>query len=348
MMADAVLYTSMDEGAPNLNASFEGIAGRATIKQLYQLLVSCLVEGYGDKPGQGWELVHKDLPKGFTLKNPDGTYVAVSHHASTDYYTSTLWFAESITEPYQYPPNGVNVRSGHHSESYNSNTSNYYKIGANNGDNARFWALVARGSSFYLTIRTGNNADWFNSYSSYSMSSYGSASGVLFLGSFLPRIPTIPSTGIQNYFAIGQGVFDSITSSDSSLHNLSNVRMRLRNPITGEIEKNNISNFSCNLWDGTDDSNRNSTGIDTYPRELVLLPQEYFEPGYGYIGVMPGIFKSPRYQTTKISELFKRLGKNPSKEDILIPYDINGISVYFIPTSYGVLPITLEEKYWTI
>lgn len=58
-------YSSLDAGAPVLSGS--------VYNRVKQILLACLVNGYGSKPAAGWTIGHQSADgNGFSLGNGDG------------------------------------------------------------------------------------------------------------------------------------------------------------------------------------------------------------------------------------------------------------------------------------
>lgn len=84
--------------------------------RLKQILVACLVTGYGDKPAAGWTLEHEH-ENGFTLSNGDGYVNFVSNLPANPPYPAMvqvihIYCAESITDTSSAIIDGANLCSG--------------------------------------------------------------------------------------------------------------------------------------------------------------------------------------------------------------------------------------------
>lgn len=359
-MADAVLYSSMDVGGPGSilqpNDRTNGVQG------FYNLLVPCLVTGYGSgasaKPGQGWTLVHADLPTGFTLKAPDGVFYVFCKGPSQTYaYTSAVivWMAEKLAAPYTYPPVGDNVRSGDHSVSYSTSNYRHWVCCCYYGFQIHAWYLVARGPQVQIHVTRGNsNNSTVGDISSGSGDSPLVENGIwgfsLLLGGIPYKDPLIPSDGPQNAMILGgysskaqQATWNP--SSETFGNCFYRGLTRVRNPISGVIEKSSLP-FANGLPSKHSADGTYKAPMDVYPADIMLQRVDFWEDGQGAIGYIPGLFYMPRNSHRRFGEVAPLLGKASSYAETLIPYTIAGEPFYFIPVQWGTIVLSLLEKYW--
>lgn len=226
-MADAVRYCSTDIDGPGLPP-----AG-SQASRLFAILHACLVTGYGDKPGQGWELVHNGGDDGFTLLSPDGVYVCFSYWGST--YSVDLYLAESLAPPFQYPPVGINVRSQDWSADYTSSVTTRHRVsvgvGGSSNISPKWWQVVARGAQVLL----------FSSRAELTASPSGnSADGALYLGNLKLREGGTPVMGPQNFVVVGGNNATTTATGGAVLGTFSGAHTRLRHPLTGVVETGGV------------------------------------------------------------------------------------------------------------
>src|SRR5690554_5428610 len=224
-MADAVRYCSTDIDGPGLPP-----AG-SQASRLFAILHACLVTGYGDKPGQGWELVHNGGDDGFTLLSPDGVYVCFSSWGGT--YSVDLYLAESLAPPFQYPPVGINVRSQDWSADYTSSVTLRHRVSMGRAGTAGYssvwWCVVARESQvLFFFAKEALTA---------STASGGHRDGAFFIGNLRLRDIGAPISGVQNFVLLGGNNNTAGNSSSSSaVDPFGGAHTRLRDPVSGVVE----------------------------------------------------------------------------------------------------------------
>lgn len=104
-------YSWDDDGSPG-----RALTGNLQ-NRLKQILVPCLVTGYGSKPGAGWTLEHEHA-NGFTLSNGDAYVNFVSNLPANAPYLAMnaqaihIYCAESLTDTSQAIIDGANLCSG--------------------------------------------------------------------------------------------------------------------------------------------------------------------------------------------------------------------------------------------
>lgn len=357
-MADAIRYSHLDAGAParNFGKVESNPGGSAGVVGWYNLLVACLVNGYGSgptaKPGQGWEVIHAQLPKGFTLRSPDGVYY-VFCIGGTNSYTyngaARLYMAEVLSDPYVYPPVGTNVRSSHHSANYSASPSRHIFGMPYSTESVSSWYVVARGSQVYIYLNYGqSHQDGTGASAQAQESSYG---GVFFLGNLILQDPGIPTSGVQNSVALGGAGSDYYgyeswnPSSEFYSSNLGPRGTRLRNPTTGMIETSGMPSMQGrpNLFN---DYGAYKAGVDTWGPALVLERNPFHEGGVGFTGLMPGLFQSAYYSFRRMASITQALGRGVGIGDAEAPIEVGGEPFYMLPTFYGTAFMSLLEKYW--
>lgn len=343
-MANAVLYSSFDGGAPpaglGVNTSNSG-----SMNALYNLLVACLVTGYGvgpsAKPGQGWELIHADLPTGFKLKSPDKVYYTFYRGPNTTYAAAQsvqVYMSESITGLAAYPPVGLNVRSGPHAADYSSHANRHCIAVGGWSATPSAWFVAARGSQVLVHWLTASTPESEMAYPS-------NCGGSLFFGNPVIRDPSVPKSGVQNSCILG-GFYRANTlalSSENASDYLRGAVSRLRSPISGAVETGPVSDVigRGNLY--TDHTGARF-GISSYAPDLCLERVNLWQGGS--LGYIPGKFYSTYYSHRDWLQVYPLLGMPPQLSSGALPYVVDGEPFYFLPAPYGVLPISLLEKYW--
>jgi len=354
-MADAVLYSHLDPGAPPVklgmvNSTVNGVVG------WYNLLYPCLVTGYGSgasaKPGQGWTLIHANLPNHFTLKSPDGVYYSFGKGPGVTYAyapKTQLFLSELVTDATVFPPVGTNVRSYHHSVDYSSNSARQWVVPARSySESMHNWFVIARGSQVHIvTNGASNSSDGMSGYGDTPGASYGYYGTNYFFGNFLFPDPEIPKSGPGNHMALGGSYEGDATNFSSEANGGYTLQYgtRLRNPFTGAVETALMPTIQayCSLPTGYQGS---KLGVPAYAPDMQLCPHHVYDPVLGYIARLPGILRDEFYSHRSAAEVSRALGKGGTLPECLIPFDYNGDPMYMIPTQWGTAFFCLKEKYW--
>ncbi|OLU15326.1 hypothetical protein BVH01_16025 [Pseudomonas sp. PA1(2017)] len=349
-MANAVLYTHLDPGAtPATLGSQYGVV------MFYNLLVPCLVNGYGTgadaKPGQGWTLVHADLPLGFKLRAPDGVYYT--------FYRGSVWndrgfrpscqiyISETLTDIAAYPPTGQNVRSGPFASSSASGNRHWVSCGWYQNWQNVGWTIVARGSQVYISFVTYYDIDNGNGESPTNGGYSGSYGGEIFLGNVAFKDQTIPKSGAQNHMVLGGGEYaenHDFTSEMAYSYLNAYGRSRLRSPLSGTIELGALPAMRAHPNIYTDYGGF-KLDVDLTPPDFVIERRPFWDSGY--VGYIPGVFISTYYTHRRVPAILRRFDRSPVWSEALNPIDFGGEPFYLVPTGYGTAIVSLLEKYWT-
>lgn len=374
-MADAILYSSMDPAGPGLrpsnNAASNALAG---VQRTFDILHACLVTGYGvgpdAKPGQGWVVVHSDLPNiGFTLRAPDGVFYVFYKGPNTTAPGSSagntgvqLFMAENLTAPFTYPPTGTNVRSLDFASSNPGVATRHWVSFSNSTYGETKWFLIARGSQV-LFMR--DNFAWEGLVSDSAEGASVNTSGMVFFGNVLLNDPTAPRTGPQaSIFQGGYQSSDTETSGSAGNRVMNHMGdwaliptnndtpsttlaacTRLRDLLTGAVEAATLSKTSCNpakYHRITMARNR----MPTLPPDLRLEQVDVWLAGVGAVGKVPGLFYGGRSCHYHTQDLMISLGKGGALADCLTPVDIGGEPFHILPVGFGSVLVSLQEKYW--
>lgn len=128
------MYSSLDAGAPAL----PNLSSQRFIDNLRIVLRACLVDGYGDKPGAGWTVMH-DVADGFSLGNGEGIINFVFDTANT----VVVYLMEAITDGTVALAGGVNRRSGPWFDGEVTSTRQKWFANMHSTTGGKSWALVA-------------------------------------------------------------------------------------------------------------------------------------------------------------------------------------------------------------
>lgn len=354
-MADAILYSYLDQGAPDLQLG-GNISSVGGVQCLYNLLVPVLVTGYGAgataKPGQGWTLVHADLPLGFKLQAPDGVYYIFCRGPSQTHAFAPsfqMWMAESLTDLAAYPPTGANVRSGNHSSYSSAPHRHWGSVRPYFGNPVYGWYVVARGSQVFINIHM-NVPHNSSSSDNPNITTGSSMAAMMFLGNPVLKDPTIPKNGPQASLILGGANNTAYLNTWNPTSEQSGTYLyggctRLRNFITGAVEVGAINTVLAGIDTGyIAQTGGGRYGISTYPPDLTLERHPIWEDGH--IGYVPGLFRNWYYSFRRPDLVLTALGRANSVSEFVIPFDIDGEPFYLLPTGIGCAFVSLLEKYW--
>lgn len=372
-MADAVIYSSLDPAGPGLRPQ-NGTenASLSAVSRTFAILHACLVTGYGSgasaKPGQGWVLVHADLPNGFTLRAPDGVFYIFCRGPSVP-TTGTgqgssgcqVYMAEALAAPYTYPPTGPSVRSGDYASSNPGDANRHWITFSSSPYQETKWFLIARGSQV-LFFRDSYSWESTTGESAGSASNLSSAS--IFLGNILLNDPAAPRSGPQCSLVQGgyinantgsstQSLYSNhigdvaiVSSSNDSAQTSSAASTRLRDFISGVAETGALTKVTCNPTKHAQVVMSRAPML-AFPADLKLDPVDVWINATGSVGKVPGLFHGGRSCHYRTMDLLVALGKGASITECLTPVTIDGEPFYIIPTGYGSVIVSLLEKYWS-
>lgn len=155
-------YSWDDDGSPG-----RALSGNNQ-DRLKQILVACLVNGYGSKPGAGWTLEHEHA-NGFTLSNGDAYVNFVSNLPASAPYPAMdtdaihIYCAESLTDASGAIITGLNLCSGTYRvgepEQVNYPRHALARAGAVLGLSDLQWTLVADDKTFTLNSSAGYSSN---------------------------------------------------------------------------------------------------------------------------------------------------------------------------------------------
>lgn len=173
--------------------------------RLKQILVPCLVTGYGDKPGAGWTIGHEH-PNGFSLINADGNVVnfvsnlpAQAPYPAIDSQALHIYAASSLSGTQGAIIEGAGLCSGEYREGFSDNKSRHmwpyaeYPLTIN--VSTLQWSIVADTETFILNCSIAQSSN-----SSGSSGTSGSLS--LYCG------VALLDTGItESFIVLGGGIY---------------------------------------------------------------------------------------------------------------------------------------------
>ncbi|MDM1697087.1 hypothetical protein HX099_10520 [Thiopseudomonas alkaliphila] len=145
MSSKPIFYSSDDAGSPGANPTGN------RLDKIRSILKACLVDGYGDKPAAGWELVH-DLPTGFSLSNGEGVINFVNGEAGHTGDRIGIYIAEKATDTSSGLIEGVNLRSGGWIRDLNLNGTKHTYQSGSNWDK---WLVVADNKTVFIYAAWG-------------------------------------------------------------------------------------------------------------------------------------------------------------------------------------------------
>lgn len=371
-MANATLYSHLDAAGPGLRV-VAGSGSYPAITRLYDILYPCLVSGYGAgvdaKPGQGWVLIHADLPNGFTLQAPDGVFYVfykgpniVAPGGAAGPNGVQVYMAETVSTPYTYPPTGTNVRSGDYSSSNPGDANRHWISFSNSSYPEDKWFLAARGSQV-LFFR--DNWPWDNVGGEDPTTAANVRSVIYFLGNIRLKDISAPRTGPQCSMVQGGYIAANTTGTASTGtqygNNLGGVgaipigsdspttepaaTSRLRDFLSGVVEAGALVRTTANPVKHARLTMARQAML-SLPPDIRLEPADVWLAGVGSIGFIPGLFHGGRSCHYKASDLLVAFGGGSGISDTLVPVDIEGEPYHIIPTGYGSAFVSLLEKYW--
>lgn len=175
-MSTPQFYSWDDDGSPA-----RALSGNLQ-NRLKQILVPCLVTGYGSKPGAGWTIGHEHA-NGFSLLNADGNVVnfvsdlpAQAPYPAINTRSIHIYAAESLTGTSNAIIDGANLCSGTYRKGV-PELANYprHMLGnafllLQNELSTLQWTLVADDKTFILNC--SNSSSSTNGANNYSLTLY--------------------------------------------------------------------------------------------------------------------------------------------------------------------------------
>lgn len=199
-------YSSLDSGAPALS-------GSRLIDRLRQVLMACLVDGYGSKPGAGWTVGHNHAD-GFSLGNGEG-FINFVHQSGS---VVTVYVMESITSGAAALAVGDNRRSGPWYEGSTQTGRQYLVCGSVVNGSSPHWSVVADALTVSLLVS--------GSAASADLSGVAGNAATLHFGRY------INPSGLHAFCSLGGS---PVTSGANDAWGFQG--MALRHPLTGVVEQ---------------------------------------------------------------------------------------------------------------
>ncbi|WP_275629074.1 hypothetical protein [Pseudomonas sp. 273] len=318
----ARIYHWQDTGSPSRT-----LTGTVANK-LRTILLACLVNGYQDKPGAGWTLVH-DATGGFSLRNGPGTgIINISDYDSSTYMVIKVTLLETITgDLTKSIPSGDNLRSGQGAPSATPHLLPLY--GFQQNLSTAVWTVVADERSFCMYMGGGAQDATSTGYATLR-------AAWLYAG----------ETSNGTFVAFG----GTLTGSPSSPSYDGDGYTVLRDPVTGLV----ISGAGLELTSGGVSTVQATLAMTDPVGGLDLLPYPLL---YGdrvsgsavSVGSLRGVVVSPRHLRMNDSSAEALLGLPVSGDSRGKPMTIDGITL--CPVAGG-LParcrcfLTDHADYW--
>lgn len=225
-MSTPQFYSWDDDGSPA-----RALSGNLQ-NRLKQILVPCLVTGYGSKQGAGWTLGHEH-PNGFSLINADGNVVnfvsdlpAQAPYPAINNRSIHIYAAESLTDTSNAIIDGANLCSGTYRKgvpelaNYPRHMLGYAREALDFQLSTLQWTLIADDKTFILNC----------SSSSSSISNISNFSFTLFTGKSL-----LDTEVTGNFVVLGGDVANY--NANSSMHAFSRGYSSPINLSTGLAER---------------------------------------------------------------------------------------------------------------
>lgn len=332
-MSTPRFYCWDDDGSPG-----RALTGNMQNK-LKQILIPCLVTGYGDKPGAGWAIGHEH-PNGFSLVSASGNIINfVSDLPSKSPYpaigpnTIHIYAAETITGSSEAIIEGANLSSG----PFRSGTPEasgfprhtiYVGYTLSSHLSTLQWTIIADDSSVCISLSTSLSID----------SSWPESQVALYFGD------TKIDSGIQNSFLAVGGANQDYSGSTYARSTFSGGNTALRNLSTGLCE---FTSTVCQPYaNNTSGYNLNTLGSGSLPAHLRLQPPTILA-GKNLVGVLKGCAYDPILALYGWGAYLRALGF--SEEDFADRGKIATIGdndYAFLPGYYGGFIMTTDLAFW--
>lgn len=160
-MSTPQFYSWDDDGSPGRT-----LTGNLQNK-LKQILVACLVTGYGSKAGAGWTLEHEHA-NGFTLSSGDNYINIVSNLPGMHSAVTHIYVAESLTDTSAAIIKGANLCSGPYRDGVSGGAGtprHSFQVGNAFSSTALKWVVVADDKT--AVIYCGFGDIYFNQFTLY-------------------------------------------------------------------------------------------------------------------------------------------------------------------------------------
>lgn len=293
-MATPIVYSSRDLGSPGRN-----LTGNNQ-NRLKQVLKACLVDGYGDKPGAGWTMVHEH-ENGFSMSNGFGVINFVSNTAMFGGDLGSNLIGIALAE-------GVN------------DTSNAL-LGA---ENIKSGGVVSGISNMHVLLSRPFQSELQNlNWSVYAtektailvyFSVYTNTGCLFYFGEYDSYL------GEDNFIALGGGNL----STYNNAYSFAQGNTTLRNLSSGIVDTTYSEFFGLpyGLLKGMDTREPVAIGAVT-SNYLDFSRVPVFSDGYGVVGRLYGaLYSSLVYRSYHLFN--NMIGSGSPFDNAAIPHDFNG------------------------
>lgn len=289
-------YSSLDAGAPVLSGDL--------FARLRQVMLACLVNGYGSKSAAGWSVGH-DVTDGFSLGNGDG-FINFVRSGANGYVAYIL---ESLSNISAAIAAGDNQRSaGYYNGSGSTERQSFYADNAAfNGSSNPHWFVVADAKTCIFHFAGGTTTA--------DSTSAGRAHSHYF-GRY---ISALGLTGAAEFCSLGGGYQLSV----SQAFGVSGSRygMALRNPYTGLIDQGALARYGASAPINVRSGQPVSAATKLLPSRLQLVRAALMCHGVGLTGTtnaadggiagyLRGVISEPTLCTALLSNVMTLFGKS--------------------------------------
>uniref|UniRef100_A0A6M3MJ24 Putative tail protein n=1 Tax=viral metagenome TaxID=1070528 RepID=A0A6M3MJ24_9ZZZZ len=296
------LYTSADAGAPTLS-------GVQMTGRLKQLLLACLVNGYGSKPAAGWTLGHQSGDqKGFSLTNGDGY---VNFVQGSDAMMCQVYIMDSLTPGTTSAfAAGVNRRSGPWGSGSTSTTDRQWlSLAALMDDYVTynpFWVVIADEKTFYIVM----GIDTSGGASDTPMNNY--YTGVVSAGRYRNCLGL---TGPASFAALGGAPSQYGVGSLGYANSFASTL--LRNPFTGLAAQGSLPLVTQRGFSHSPYPRTTFNSTELRPSQLSLGPVTVFCRGAGLnnsttdespCGYLRGVLNDALLSGLLLPDVYRALG----------------------------------------
>lgn len=331
------LYTSLDTGAPVLSGS--------QFSRVRQILLACLVNGYGGKPAAGWTVGH-DVAGGFSLFN-GVAYINFVDSSTTDYGHAT-YIMEAITDGTKALAGGVNRRSaGWYDGSSVTERQGWYTGSTGlNGNYNPHWLVAADDKTCIFLF--GGFAD--------SADLPSDTGAVHYFGQY---INATGLTGVGAFCSLGGYMSDS-SGSTAFLDFSSRYGACLRNPYTGLVAQGDAARYGANVAIHTRGSAQQSA-VSRLPLSRLQPVRAQMLCYGGNLGVgtqstraamagyLRGVVGEPTLASVPLSQVMTLLGRGNTWQNRVTPFTLpNGVQwapLYASPYDLGAF-VSLSPSDW--
>lgn len=330
------LYTSLDTGAPVLSGS--------QFSRVRQILLACLVNGYGGKPAAGWTVGH-DVAGGFSLFN-GVAYINFVEGSSV--YTHAAYIMEAITDGTTALAGGVNRRSAGWYDGATVNERQGWYTGSSglNSTSNPYWLVAADDKTVIFAFGGGTT----------TADLPGGSGGIHYFGQY---INASGLTGAGAFCSLGGNMSDG-SSTLTFLNYGGRYGTSLRNPFTGLVAQGDAARYGA----GVPMHFRGSVQQSTAPRLPLSRLQSVRGLMFGYggnlgvgtqtsqaavAGYLRGVVAEPTLASVPLSQVMSLMGRTNTWQNRVTPFALpNGVQwapLYAISNDLGAF-VSLSPSDW--